>query len=294
MMKRVLLYARHVQPDYLTSLELLVPYFKQYEWQVAASADLAHFIKSHHLDLAVTIIKDHEELKDWSPDIAITLGGDGTILGATCLIRELETPILGINLGRLGFLAAVEKKNIDTSIQYVAEGKYQVESRSMLTLDSDPDIFGELNFALNDFAVHKRDTSSMISIHTYLDGDYLNSYWADGLIIATPTGSTGYSLSCGGPIVFPGSGNMVMTAVAPHNLNVRSLVLSDTSVIRIEVEGRTKNFLATLDSRYQKVTADHKLALRKCHFSTKLIRLHDQSFRETIQEKLSWGKDKRN
>jgi len=293
-MKRVLLYARHVQPDYLTSLGLLSESFRKYEWKAAASENLAQFITEHDLDFPVTIIKDHQQLKDWGPDMALTLGGDGTILGVTCLIRELETPIIGVNLGRLGFLAAVEKKIIDKSLEKVAEGQYQVESRSMLTLDSDPDIFGDLNFALNDFAVHKRDTSSMISIHTYIDGDYLNSYWADGLIIATPTGSTGYSLSCGGPIVFPGSGNMAMTAVAPHNLNVRSLVLSDESVITIEVEGRTKNFLATLDSRYQKVTAAHKLVLRKCHFSTKLIRLDDQSFRETIQEKLSWGKDKRN
>ncbi len=293
-MKRVLLYARHVQPDYLTSLKLLLESFRKYEWKAAASENLAQFMADHNLDFPVTIIQDHQQLKDWGPDVTLTLGGDGTILGATCLIRELETPIIGINLGRLGFLAAVEKKNIEKSLEEVASGKYQVESRSMLTLDSDPNIFGDLNFALNDFAVHKRDTSSMISIHTYLDGDYLNSYWADGLIIATPTGSTGYSLSCGGPIVFPGSGNMVMTAVAPHNLNVRSLVISDKSVITIEVEGRTKNFLATLDSRYQKVTADHELVLRKCHFSTKLIRLDHQSFRETIQEKLSWGKDKRN
>ena len=294
MMKRVLLYARHVQPDYLTSVEYLLLCFKKYGWEAAASANLAEFIQAHNLDLPLTIIMDNQQLKDWGPDMVLTLGGDGTILGATCLIRELETPIIGVNLGRLGFLAAVEKKNIDQSLEQVAEGRYQVESRSMLTVHSDPDIFGDLNFALNDFAVHKRDTSSMISIHTYLDGDYLNSYWADGLIIATPTGSTGYSLSCGGPIVFPGSGNMVMTAVAPHNLNVRSLIISDASEITIEVEGRTKNFLATLDSRYQKVTADHKLTLKKCHFSTKLIRLHGQSFRETIQEKLSWGKDKRN
>lgn len=293
-MDRVLLYARHVQLDYLTSLQSILEKCAAYEWEVGASANLIAFAKEHGLKFHMELVSSHDTLRAWQPDIAITLGGDGTILGATCLIRDLETPILGINLGRLGFLAAVEKKMISDALRQVAEGAYQVESRSMLSLDAEPDLFGDLNFALNDFAVHKRDTSSMISIHTYLDGAYLNSYWADGLIIATPTGSTGYSLSCGGPIVFPGSGNMVMTAVAPHNLNVRSLVISDQSVITIEVEGRTKNFLATLDSRYQKVTADHKLTLRKGTFSTKLIRLLGQSFRETIQDKLSWGKDKRN
>jgi NAD+ kinase len=171
---------------------------------------------------------------------------------------------------------------------------YTVESRVMLYLETDRDIFGDMRYALNDFTLHKRDTSSMITIHTFINGDFLTSYWADGLIISTPTGSTGYSLSCGGPIVFPNSGNFVITPVAPHNLNVRPIVISDASVISFEIEGRSTNFLCTLDSRYETVTAEYQLAVRKCDFKTKLIQLDNFSFLKTIHEKLTWGKDTRN
>ena len=154
--------------------------------------------------------------------------------------------------------------------------------------------FGEARFALNDFTLHKSDTSSMVTIHTYINGDFLNSYWADGIILSTPTGSTGYSLSCGGPIVFPNSGNFVITPVAPHNLSMRPIVISDKSVISFEIEGRADNFLATLDSRSEHVTAQHQLAVRKCDFSTRLVQLNNMSFLRTLHEKLAWGKDSRN
>ena len=227
-------------------------------------------------------------------DITITLGGDGTILKAVTLIGRLQIPILGINLGRLGFLASIENKYIQQAIAQIARGMYTIESRTMLYLETDQRIFGEMRFALNDFTLHKRDTSSMITIHTYINGDFLTSYWADGLIIATPTGSTGYSLSCGGPIVFPNSGNFVITPVAPHNLNVRPIVISDSAVISFEIEGRSTKFLCSLDSRYETVTANDQLAVRKCDFKTKLILLDNFSFLKTIHEKLTWGKDVRN
>ena len=291
---KIFLFARFVQEDYLPSLKTLLSVVEQYKWTVFASLNLYEFALKHGLDSKINPINNYEELKRAGADLTITLGGDGTILGATCIIRDLEIPIVGINLGRLGFLAAVERKNIETAMEKVAEGQYTIEERSMLCLESDPRVFGHVNFALNDFTIHKRDTSSMVSIHTYINGDYLNSYWADGLIVATPTGSTGYSLSCGGPIVFPNSGNMVITPVAPHNLNVRPLVISDSSVISFSIEGRAKNFLSTLDSRYETITAEHQLAVRKSDFSTKLIILNGQSFFNTIHEKLSWGADKRN
>lgn len=291
---KIFLFARFVQEDYLPSLKTLLSVVEQYKWTVFASLNLYEFALKHGLDSKINPINNYEELKQAGADLTITLGGDGTILGATCIIRDLEIPIVGINLGRLGFLAAVERKNIETAMEKVAEGQYTIEERSMLCLESDPRVFGHVNFALNDFTIHKRDTSSMVSIHTYINGDYLNSYWADGLIVATPTGSTGYSLSCGGPIVFPNSGNMVITPVAPHNLNVRPLVISDSSVISFSIEGRAKNFLSTLDSRYETITAEHQLAVRKSDFSTKLIILNGQSFFNTIHEKLSWGADKRN
>lgn len=227
-------------------------------------------------------------------DFFITLGGDGTILAATTHIRDSQVPILGINLGRLGFLASIEKKRIHDAIKLLKRGMYSIQERSMLYLESNLPIFGEIRFALNDMTLLKRDTSSMITIHTFINGAYLNSYWADGIIVATPTGSTGYSLSCGGPIIFPNSGNFVITPVAPHNLNVRPIVISEDSVISFEIEGRAENFLCTLDSRFETITAAHQLAVRKNDFSIRLVQLHDVSFMDTIRQKLAWGSDKRN
>lgn len=227
-------------------------------------------------------------------DVVITLGGDGTILSAVTLIAHREIPILGINLGRLGFLASIEKKFIAQAIEQLKRGMYLIDSRAMIYLETNSDIFSGKRFALNDFTLHKRDTSSMMTIRTFINGDFLNAYWADGLIIATPTGSTGYSLSCGGPIIFPNSGNFVITPVAPHNLNVRPIVISDSSVISFEIEGRSPHYLSTLDSRFETVSADYQLAVRKAEFRTRLVQLHNFSFLRTIHEKLTWGSDSRN
>lgn len=227
-------------------------------------------------------------------DFFITLGGDGTILSALLHLRNSNVPIVGINLGRLGFLASIEKKRIPEAISLLKRGMYQIDERRLLYLESNFPVFGDIRFALNDFTILKRDTSSMITIHTYINGSYLNSYWADGLIVATPTGSTGYSLSCGGPIVFPDSGNFVITPVAPHNLSVRPIVISDSSVISFEIEGRAENFLCTLDSRFETITSAHQLAVRKNDFNIKLVQLLDVDFLQTIRDKLIWGVDSRN
>lgn len=227
-------------------------------------------------------------------DMVITLGGDGTILKASTMIRDAGIPILGINLGRLGFLARVEKTKLAETLQLLARGRYETEVRDMIYLESNLPIFGDTPFALNDCTLLKRDTSSMITIHTYINGAYLNSYWADGIIVSTPTGSTGYSLSCGGPIVFPGSGNFVITPVAPHNLNVRPIVISDDSIVSFEIEGRAENFLCTLDSRFETITAVHNLAVRKNDFGVILVKLPGLNFMDTLRGKLNWGEDRRN
>lgn len=227
-------------------------------------------------------------------DFLIALGGDGTILSAITHVRESGVPILGINLGRLGFLASIEKKRIRDAVHLLAKGRYSVEARGLLYLESNMPLFGDTRFALNDFTILKRDTSSMITIHTYINGSYLNTYWADGIIIATPTGSTGYSLSCGGPIIFPNSGNFVITPVATHNLNVRPVVISDDSIISFDVEGRAENFLCTLDSRFETITSAHQLAVRKNDFPINLVQLHDYGFMDTMRDKLAWGQDSRN
>ncbi len=227
-------------------------------------------------------------------DFFITLGGDGTILHATTVVRNSGVPILGINLGRLGFLATVEKRQIRHAISRLIRGMYDIEERSMIYLESNLPVFGDMPYALNDFTLLKRDTSSMITVHAFINGAYLNSYWADGIIVATPTGSTGYSLSCGGPIIFPNSGNFVITPVAPHNLNIRPIVISEDSVISFEIEGRAENFLCTLDSRFEMIGCNHQLAVRRNDFCTQLVRLQDISFLDTLRNKMNWGQDRRN
>lgn len=237
---------------------------------------------------------DYRDFRIHRIDFVITLGGDGTMLSAVTFIRDAGVPMLGINLGRMGFLADIDKHVIREAIQKLARGQYQIEERSMLYLESTPSLFDDMPFALNDCTILKRDTSSMITIHTFLNGDYLNSYWADGIIIATPTGSTGYSLSCGGPIIFPDSANFVITPVAPHNLNVRPIVISDHSVLSFEIEGRADNFICTLDSRFEIINSHHQVAVRKNDFTTRLVQLQDITFLSTIREKLAWGADVRN
>jgi NAD+ kinase len=224
----------------------------------------------------------------------ISLGGDGTLLDTITLIRDKNIPLLGINFGRLGFLASIGREELELAVASLVNHTYVKDERTLLHLDSNLPLFGNTPYALNEFAIQKQDTSSMIKIHTYLNGAFLNTYWADGLIVATPTGSTGYSLSCNGPIVFPDSGSFVITPVAPHNLNIRPIVVPDNNVISFEIEGRTDSFLCTLDSRKEVVQKNVQLAVKKEDFSINLIRLNENNFLQTLRNKLSWGLDRRN
>ncbi len=236
----------------------------------------------------------YNDIKKIRPDFLISLGGDGTILSAMTLIRDLAVPILGINLGRLGFLANADKNKIHQSLLKLKNGDFSLQDRTMLQLRSERNLFGECPVALNDFTVLKRDNSSMILIHCYINGELLNSYWADGLIVSTPTGSTSYSLSVGGPIVTPDSGNFVISPVAPHNLNARPVVVSDDVEISIRVEGRSETYLVTLDARNNTISDKEELVLTKCNYTAKLVSLNNSSFFKTIHKKLNWGTDKRN
>ena len=203
-------------------------------------------------------------------------------------------PLLGINFGRLGFLANISKDELSLAVDAIVNHTFISDKRSLIHLDSNIDLFDDSPFALNEFAIHKRDTAPMIKIHTYLNGEFLNTFWADGLIVATPTGSTGYSLSCTGPIVFPDSRNFVITPVAPHNLNVRSIVVADSSIISFEIESRSDQFICALDARREIVDKNIQLAVRKEVFDANLIKLNENSFLSTLREKLTWGMDKRN
>lgn len=224
----------------------------------------------------------------------LSIGGDGTLLDTVTYVGSLQIPILGINTGRLGFLATITPERITQAIDALYKGHFVIEERSLIRVETDPDVFGKINFGLNEFSILKRDTSSMIVVHTYIDGEYLNSYWADGLIVATPTGSTGYSLSCGGPVMLPQTNNFIIAPVCPHNLNVRPLIVSDRSVISFEIEGRSNNFLLSLDSRSVTVEANVQIAVRRENFGARLVKLNHVNFLTTLRSKLNWGLDRRN
>lgn len=227
-------------------------------------------------------------------DMLFSLGGDGTLLDTICFVGDTGIPLIGINLGRLGFLAAIPEEEVEAAILSLVRGSYTIEKRALLHLDSSLPLFNGSPFALNEFTIHRKDSSSMIKIHTYLNGEFLNTYWADGLIVATPTGSTGYSLSCGGPVVFPQTSSFVITPVAPHNLNTRPIVVPDDNVISFEVEGRTEQFLCTLDSRTETITSSVQIAVKKENFTISLVRPDEHNFLKTIRQKLYWGIDRRN
>lgn len=224
----------------------------------------------------------------------ISIGGDGTLLESVSHIGTAEIPVLGINTGRLGFLATISREETERALAQVVNGSFTLDKRALLRLESSRDIFGKLNFGLNDFTIVKKDTSSMITIHTYIDGEFLNSYWADGIIVATPTGSTGYSLSCGGPLIFPRSGNFVITPVSPHNLTVRPIVVSDSSEISFQVEGRSRKFLVSLDSRIATIDSSISLKVKKADFKVNLVQLEGHHYFKTLRQKLNWGLDIRN
>ena len=231
---------------------------------------------------------------DDSIDCMISLGGDGTLLDTVTFVKDSGIPVLGINYGRLGFLANIGKEELHSAIEALVNRQFVTDKRTLLHLDANIPLFGDTPYALNEFSLHKKDTSPMIKIHTYLNGELLNTYWADGLIVATPTGSTGYSLSCNGPIVFPDSASFVITAVAPHNLNIRPIIIPDTNIVSFEIEGRTDGFLCTLDSRKEAVPKEVQIAIKKEEFGINLIRLNENNFLQTLRNKLSWGLDKRN
>lgn len=223
-----------------------------------------------------------------------TLGGDGTLLQSLTHIGGAEVPILGINTGRLGFLATTSKQDVEQAINCLYNSDYGYDERTLLRLESEDNLFGELNFALNDFTILKKDTSSMIVVNAYLDGEFLNSYWADGIIVSTPTGSTGYNISCGGPVVLPRSNNFIITPVSPHNLTVRPIVVPDSSELLFTVEGRSKNFLISLDSRFEAIDDTVRLTVKKERFRAKLVKLKENNYFKTLRQKLNWGLDVRN
>jgi NAD+ kinase len=227
-------------------------------------------------------------------DCLISLGGDGTMLDCATLIRNKHIPLLGINFGRLGFLANIGKEEIKLAVDSLLAGNYIIDQRTLIHAEASIPIFADSPFALNEFVIHKKDVASMIKVHTYLNGEFLNTYWCDGLIVSTPTGSTGYNLSCNGPILFPECGSFVITPIAPHHLNVRPIVVPDNNIISFEVEARSDEYLCSMDARREMVPKHVQVAVRKESFTIGLMRFNEYTFLETLRNKLTWGLDKRN
>jgi NAD+ kinase len=291
---KVAIYSREVDLDYKIQVQHLFDEFGKQHVELSISQPFfERIVTSVNLPNSTSTFKDSSDL-DESIDFIISLGGDGTLLDTVTLVRDKNIPVMGINFGRLGFLASIGRGDLALAVASLVNRTLVIEKRSMVHLDANLPLFGEVPYALNEYAIHKTDISSMIKIHTYLNGEFLNTYWADGLIVATPTGSTGYSLSCNGPIVFPESGSFVITPVAPHNLNIRPVVIPDNNIISFEVEGRTDNFICALDSRKEVVDKKTLLAVRRESFNFNLVRLNENNFLQTLREKLSWGLDTRN
>lgn len=291
---RVGIYGRSFDDSFIPNIQELFDTLMGFGWSISIYQPFRSYLSPRlHIDELNHVFNKHEDIKD-SIDVLICIGGDGTFLETINIVRNSGIPILGVNTGRLGFLASTYKENIVNVLNSIKDEKYRLQTRSMLHLITEEQLFGEDNFALNELTVHKKDSSSMITIHTYIGDLYLNSYWADGLIVATPTGSTAYSLSCGGPIMVPGAQDYVITPIAPHNLNVRPVVVPDDRTIRLKIEGRGKEYLCSLDSRSVTIDSAVELTIKKANFQLNVIQTENQNFLNTIRNKMMWGLDRRN
>src|SRR4051812_17018 len=289
---KVAIYSRGLDIHLKAQLIILLRELQKYNIEIL----LLDVLASDNLSIdtkGISVFSNSSEL-DASVDFLISLGGDGTMLDSVVLVSDKNIPILGINFGRLGFLASISKEELTVAVDALINGTYVVDKRQLIHLDASIQLFGNAPFALNEFAIHKRDISPMVKIHTYLNGEFLNTYWSDGLIVSTPTGSTGYNMSCNGPIVFPESSSFVITPVAPHNLNVRPIVVSDSNIISFEIESRNDQIICALDARREIVDKEIQLAIKKEKFTVSLVRLNENNFLSTLRAKLMWGLDRRN
>ena len=289
---RIAIHGRPFREDAANHIKELYSYLKERGAIVTTYAPYSDFLKENGQAIYGDTYSDKEGIA--GVDFVLSVGGDGTLLEAVTYVGEKQIPLLGINTGRLGFLATTQRGEIKEAIDALYNGDFKYDDRILIKLVSEEDMFGGVNFGLNEFAILKKDSSSMIVVHTYIDGKYLNSYWADGLIVSTPTGSTGYSLSCGGPLMLPQLNNFIIAPVSPHNLNVRPMIVSDASEISFEIEGRSNYFLISLDSRSKTVAATTKLSVKKEDFKARLIELKGYNYFQTLRSKLNWGLDLRN
>ena len=292
---KIAIYGRNFSAVHQPEIQHLFNLIESFEVQVIIYEPFKVFMKETiSFNQNIASFNSYEELMKQEVNYMISIGGDGTLLNSITLVRNSGIPILGINTGRLGFLSSASKNDLNQVFKDLLDQNFSIDERGLLRLETDNNLFGDVNYALNELTIHKKESSTMMTIHAYIDGEYLNSYWADGLIISTPTGSTAYSLSCGGPLMMPDSENFIIIPIATHNLNVRPIVVSDKNVITLKVQGREENYLAAMDSRTEVIDSSTILTIKKESFKINLIRLPNQDFLKTLRNKLMWGMDLRN
>ena len=293
---KVAVFGQYYQNNTHSIVEKVVAFLEQKNIEICFYSVFYNKLIENNVQLSnYKTFDSHENLKD-NFNFLISIGGDGTILRAATFVRDSNTPIIGINAGRLGFLATVQEENIEKLLNRVFVSDFSISKRTLVSLHAHPENpdLEDINFALNEITVSRKDTTSMITIETYINNEYLNSYWADGLIISTPTGSTGYSLSCGGPVIMPTSNCFVITPIAPHNLTARPLIIPDDSELTLRIKGREDQYLVSLDSRMTSVSNQTSLTVKKTDFHILIVEFPEEGFLRTIRKKLLWGEDKRN
>ena len=291
---RIAVFGRNINTVFYDSLKRLFNILHLHRVDVTVYKPFLEYMRSeiNFNPIGITDFSNHNELRN--VDFFFSIGGDGAFLEAISLVRDSGIPMVGINSGRLGFLAEVAQKELEIALENLFDSKFHLQPRSLIRLENDAGLFSEFPYALNEFTVHKQDTSQMITVHVEVGGDYLNSYWADGLIVSTPTGSTAYSLSVGGPIITPSAANFIIAPIAPHNLAIRPVVIPDSEEIKIRVEGRGERYMASLDYRSNAFGSEVVMKLIKAYFAINVLQFDNQSFYGTLRNKLMWGIDKRN
>jgi NAD+ kinase len=291
---RIALFGREINTDYKSHFAQFIQRCNVEGINYEISELLVEDLKQHNIDLPsdINILEQHADLKSF--DYVFSIGGDGTFLRSARLVGDSGVPVVGINTGRLGFLADITLDEMNDVLEEILSNNYVLEKRGLIKLISDCNSFENCNFALNDISVLRRDTSSLIVIHVFIDDQFLNSYWADGLIISTPTGSTAYNMSAGGPIVLPQSNSLVLTPLAPHSLTVRPLVIPDAQKIKINIESRSANYLVSVDSQSMAFDINKELIITKADYTINVLKRKNYDFYETLRNKLLWGQDKRN
>lgn len=290
----VAVYGRKVNRTNVSDIIEFLSLIKDLGWNPILESEFkSQLVKKINLNPQTDEFKTHHDFKK-GIDLAISIGGDGTFMKCVSYIRDSQVPIMGINMGRLGFLANTSKELMPQALDLIQKKDYVFQKRSLIRVETEDNLFGDDNVALNEVTLHKKDTSSMITVHASLEGKYLNSYWADGLIVATPTGSTAYNLSCGGPIITPGCQVHILTPIAPHNLNVRPMVVPDHMPIKLSIEGRDRRFLISLDGESKSLKQGEEVTVKKAEYMINVIKFEDNNFLDTIRNKMLWGIDQRN